>query len=157
MPIYRLLQNAAFGPEEILLIVSAYEATLSTLNVDRDDPVSKTVAKKVFEIAQTGERDPVKVRTQALESFGVSHPAVSANTDLDQGAEIARSDNIKMEWKPIATAPFDCDLELAVIDYDGVHALAFSCRRHLHGWTNAKTKKHIDDLRPTHWREWRGS
>ena len=34
-----------------------------------------------------------------------------------------------MEWQRIATAPFDRDLELAVIGYDGVHALAFPCRR----------------------------
>ncbi len=34
-----------------------------------------------------------------------------------------------MEWQPIASAPFDRDIELAVIDYYGVHALAFPCRR----------------------------
>jgi hypothetical protein len=59
-----------------------------------------------------------------------------------------------MEWKPIITAPFDRDLEVAIIDYDGTHALAFPCRRFLRGWTNAETKKLLDHLRPTHWREW---
>jgi hypothetical protein len=34
-----------------------------------------------------------------------------------------------MEWKPIDTAPFDRDLELAVIDDKGTHAVAFPCRR----------------------------
>jgi hypothetical protein len=29
-------------------------------------------------------------------------------------------------WHPISTAPFDGDLELAVIDANGVHALAFA-------------------------------
>jgi hypothetical protein len=28
------------------------------------------------------------------------------------------------EWQQISTAPVDGDLELAVIDHDGVHALA---------------------------------
>jgi len=56
-------------------------------------------------------------------------------------------------WRPINTAPFDCDLELAVIDSDGPHALAFPSRRILGGWLNALTKTRID-VRPTHWREW---
>ncbi len=59
-----------------------------------------------------------------------------------------------MEWKPIIIAPFDRDLEVAVIDYAGIHALAFPCRRHLHGWIDSQTKKLIFGLRPTHWRAW---
>jgi hypothetical protein len=58
-----------------------------------------------------------------------------------------------MEWRPISTAPFDRDLELAVIGYHGAHALAFPCRRILGGWVNAESKKRID-VRPTHWRDW---
>jgi hypothetical protein len=58
-----------------------------------------------------------------------------------------------MEWQPVSTAPFDRDLELAVIGYHGPHALAFPCRRILGGWVNAKSKKRID-VRPTHWRDW---
>ena len=57
-------------------------------------------------------------------------------------------------WQPIATAPFDRDLELAFIDYSGTHALVFPCRRVLNGWLNAETKKRIDVM-PNHWREWR--
>jgi hypothetical protein len=30
-----------------------------------------------------------------------------------------------MEWQPTATAPFDCDVEVAVINYNGTHALVF--------------------------------
>lgn len=59
-----------------------------------------------------------------------------------------------MEWKPASTAPFDRDLELAVIGYDGTHALVFPCRRILNGWTNAETGRVIE-VRPTHWRDWR--
>jgi hypothetical protein len=50
-------------------------------------------------------------------------------------------------------APFDRDLELAVIDYHGVHALVFPCRRILGGWSQAETKKPVT-VYPTHWREW---
>ena len=58
-----------------------------------------------------------------------------------------------MEWKVISTAPFDRDLELAVIDRDRPHALAFPSRRIIDGWINAATKQRIE-VRPTHWREW---
>jgi DNA-binding NarL/FixJ family response regulator len=58
------------------------------------------------------------------------------------------------DWRPVCIhAPFDCDLELAVIDDEGVHALVFPCRRILDHWINAETQKPID-LRPTHWRDW---
>ena len=56
-------------------------------------------------------------------------------------------------WQPIATAPFDCDLEIAVLDEDGPHALVFACRRILDGWTNARTEERLD-VHPTHWRRW---
>jgi len=57
------------------------------------------------------------------------------------------------DWEPIATAPFDRDLELAVVDGDGVHALVFPSRRLPQGWQNALTRRTID-LQPTHWRDW---
>ena len=56
-------------------------------------------------------------------------------------------------WQPIATAPFELNLELAVIDGDGAHALVFACRRILDGWMNAHTRERLD-VHPTHWREW---
>ena len=56
-------------------------------------------------------------------------------------------------WQPISTAPFDRDLELAVIDGDGPHSLVFACRRILDGWMNAETRERLD-VHPTHWREW---
>lgn len=58
-----------------------------------------------------------------------------------------------MEWKSICVAPFDRDLELAVIEKDGPHVLVFPCRRILGGWVKAETKERIE-IRPTHWREW---
>jgi hypothetical protein len=58
-----------------------------------------------------------------------------------------------MTWLKIETAPFDRDLELAVIDYDGTHALAFPCRRFLGGWVNAVSRARVE-VYPTHWREW---
>ena len=54
---------------------------------------------------------------------------------------------------PIESAPFDRDLELAVIDYGGAHALVFPCRRVLHGWVRAEANHHVS-VHPTHWRHW---
>jgi hypothetical protein len=57
------------------------------------------------------------------------------------------------EWRAISTAPFDRELTLAVLDYDGVHALVFPCRRVLDGWVKPDTRERVD-VYPTHWREW---
>jgi hypothetical protein len=41
-----------------------------------------------------------------------------------------------MEWKPISSAPFDRDLELAVIDREGEHPLVFpTAGLKAAGWT----------------------
>jgi hypothetical protein len=58
-------------------------------------------------------------------------------------------------WKTVPSAPFDRDLELAVIDGVGTHALVFPCRRIVGGWTKAQTRERLD-VSPTHWREWGG-
>lgn len=58
------------------------------------------------------------------------------------------------EWQRAFCAPFDDDLELAVIDANGAHALVFPCRRILGGWIKAQTKQRIE-VYPTHWRKWR--
>ncbi|MBN9021635.1 MAG: hypothetical protein J0H08_05985 [Rhizobiales bacterium] len=56
-------------------------------------------------------------------------------------------------WQPITTAPYEGELELAVIDEDGEHRLVFPCRRVKDGWLHAETGARID-VRPTHWRSW---
>jgi hypothetical protein len=56
-------------------------------------------------------------------------------------------------WQPIETAPYDRELELAVIDAGRPHALVFPCRRILGGWMTALTEHRIE-VRPTHWRPW---
>jgi hypothetical protein len=43
-------------------------------------------------------------------------------------------------WEPIDTAPFDCDLQLSVIDGE-IHALVFSCRRTEAGWVNSQVRQ----------------
>jgi hypothetical protein len=93
----------------------------------------------------TGVRQPTGCAAAA-------HRAFLVFCDLRQSGH-ARSPQNEAMWQPISSAPFARDIQLAVIDDDGPHALVFPCRRILNGWMNADTKERLD-VRPTHWREW---
>lgn len=68
----RLLVKSPLGPEEIEVLVKAYEKTLHALSlVDRNDPLTEMVAKKIIEIGQTGLRDPAQISAQVLKEIGI--------------------------------------------------------------------------------------
>jgi hypothetical protein len=70
VPIIRLLQDGAFGPEDIKVMSMAFEKALSALGlIDRADPLTELVAKKIIEVAKTGERNPTRLRDRALKSL----------------------------------------------------------------------------------------
>jgi hypothetical protein len=70
--IYRLLQNSAFGPEDIERLATAYEDALRALKlVDRDDPITEIVAKRIIEAAQTGLRDPGSLCANAIKDLSI--------------------------------------------------------------------------------------
>jgi hypothetical protein len=54
-------------------VSNVFEDLLQTLDlVDRrEDPVATLVAQKVIELAQTGVRDPIRLKKLALEAFGL--------------------------------------------------------------------------------------
>jgi hypothetical protein len=58
------------------------------------------------------------------------------------------------KWLPVSIAPADTDLEVCVIDKNGIHALIFPVHKDGTKWVNAGTKSLID-IEPTHWRDWR--
>jgi hypothetical protein len=61
--IYRLFKGSAFAPDDVKVLSEAFEAALRELNlVDRRDPATELVAKRIIELAQRGERDPVRLR-----------------------------------------------------------------------------------------------
>jgi hypothetical protein len=72
MTIHSLFKNAPFGPEEIAILVAAYEETLRALGLKQrdDDPLSELVAKKIIAIAQTGIRDPTLIAKRAIKELG---------------------------------------------------------------------------------------
>lgn len=73
MAIYRLLQNVPLGPEEIRRLTDAYEHTLSALSIkDRNDPLTEFIAKKIFELGQTGLKDPKQISARAIEELRLS-------------------------------------------------------------------------------------
>jgi hypothetical protein len=80
MPITRLLQDTAFGPDEIAVLVAAYDDALRALSlINRPDLATEMVAKKIIELAKQGERDPVRLRERVIEA--VSRPPPSATLE----------------------------------------------------------------------------
>lgn len=70
MPIYPLFRRSAFEPDAINAMERAFEAALGELGVtNRADPRAETIAKRIIELAQRGERDPERMRAQAVESL----------------------------------------------------------------------------------------
>ena len=59
----------------------------------------------------------------------------------------------ELVWETIVTAPYNRDLELAVIERDQVYPLVFACRRAPSGWVNVTTRERVV-VSPTHWRPW---
>jgi hypothetical protein len=71
MVIHRLLEQSAFTPEDIEPIVAAYEDCLRLMALaGAADAVKETIAKCIIEIAQTGVRDPIRMRELALKRYG---------------------------------------------------------------------------------------
>jgi hypothetical protein len=72
MPIRRLLQqDHSFGPDEIEVLIAAFEDTLRRLRLaQREDAVTLTVARFIVELAKQGERDPIRLRDGALAALG---------------------------------------------------------------------------------------
>ena len=71
MPIARLLQYEAFTPEDIRLLTGVFEDTVNVLRLtDRADSLTiERAARKIIECAQTGERDPLRLRDYAIKSL----------------------------------------------------------------------------------------
>ena len=72
MTIHRLFVNSPLGPEEISIVVAAYEQALSTLGlVDRDDPLTQLITKKTIQIWQTGIKDSTTICEQVIKVLGI--------------------------------------------------------------------------------------
>jgi hypothetical protein len=76
MAIKKLVANGSFGPDEIEVMKTAYEAALIDVGVtDRDDPITELIAKSIVNVTASGERDPKQVMERALNALGVRRGA----------------------------------------------------------------------------------
>ena len=70
----RVILDAAFTPEEVQILIVAFEDTLKALGlVNREDAVTKLVAEKIIAAAKTGERDPERLRDAVLAELRPDH------------------------------------------------------------------------------------
>jgi hypothetical protein len=68
--IYRLLQHAVFEDDAVKAMTMAYEDVLRELKLaNRADPLTEIIAKKIIELARTGERDPTRLCEDALQAI----------------------------------------------------------------------------------------
>jgi hypothetical protein len=70
MPIKRLLERHVFPPELVVILGEVFEDVLKTLSLNnREDPVTALVAKKVIDLAQSGEHNPDRLKTLTVQAF----------------------------------------------------------------------------------------
>jgi hypothetical protein len=66
MPINRLLVGSKLDPEEIARLNAAYSHALRSLSlVDRNDPLTELLARKIIEVG-AAETDPAKISEMAI-------------------------------------------------------------------------------------------
>ena len=70
MAIYAMLRNTAFDPDAVKALATAYENACAALDlVDRTDPLTEIVAKKIIEYARSGERDAARLCEAVLKEL----------------------------------------------------------------------------------------
>lgn len=58
MPIRKYIAGAAFDPDLIARMVTAFEKACGILNINGSDPLVETVVKKIVSLASQGVTDP---------------------------------------------------------------------------------------------------
>jgi hypothetical protein len=67
MPLSPYLKEGVFDPKAIEVMNTAFAAVCKSLQLSpRDDPFTQAVARKIIEIAATGEREPQRMHDLVL-------------------------------------------------------------------------------------------
>ena len=75
MSIQLLLEDDdPFGPEELVLLVDAFENAVGDMGIDRASPIALAAAKRVVEVARQGERDPNRLCDEAIKALQMGNP-----------------------------------------------------------------------------------
>jgi hypothetical protein len=64
------VEQQSFGPEDIEILSNVFEEAVRELRlVDRTDPATQLVGKRIIEFAQQGERDQIRLREMAVKGI----------------------------------------------------------------------------------------
>ena len=79
MNIKPFLPNISFSPEVITLMAVALEKTCHALHSSGERVVEEIVAKKIIELTQKGERDPIRMKEETLKSLRMERLRTAPN------------------------------------------------------------------------------
>jgi hypothetical protein len=71
----RFLQDTAFGPDEIAIMVAAYEVGLTQINSSGHND-AETLAQTIVMLAKQGERDPTRLEQRAISVMSKGPPSI---------------------------------------------------------------------------------
>ena len=81
MPLLKEATAHSFDPETLAQITAVFEAARTALKVQNADPIALTLARKIIELASTGERDPQRLCALALASCSGSVDGTAVKHD----------------------------------------------------------------------------
>ena len=72
MTVHPLFEPFSVGPDEINRLAEAYKLTLEALRLrDRDDAMTRKVARSIIDISQTGVSDPAELSRLAIKQLDI--------------------------------------------------------------------------------------
>ena len=112
MPITQFLDGHHFDIETKRVMGLAFEMARTALRLDdgRDNPLNRTVAEKIIELAQDGERDPNALTERTLSFIGSADLSLSAvfGSAALGSVELRRSKFLETNSQPQCGHPKVC-------------------------------------------------
>jgi hypothetical protein len=72
MTVHPLFEHLSLGPDEISRLAEAYKLTLEALRLrDRDDAMTRKIARSIIDISQTGVSDPAELSRLAIKQLNI--------------------------------------------------------------------------------------